>query len=336
MMTEEWTYAPGTRLRRRGVFVLLWCFVLFALSTATVATGAVTPRGSRNLAARSSRDGLFELDEASFTMRASNGYRITVVGFLGGHHSVTLYAERGHSGVEYTVPGRVTETEIDATFGSVGSVALHFEPSGSVREAVDYCDSTHPTVAVKLGTFVGSISFHGERAYTSVTGSRAEGGVGNSLALPGNRENRQCRAVSSGGEVVQKAEFASLEASASKTHLHFTAIAITKLEGGDASAVIPRVFVAAGSVTREERMTISRFVGSEAPRMAFKFDDALDSATVTPPAPFSGTARFRNDSDGTSFWTGSLKAPVPGLGRVRLAGPGFHARFGQTSGTVIH
>jgi hypothetical protein len=324
----------GVRLKRHGSLVLFCCLFPFALpNAATADAGAVAK--STNLATGSSIGGLFEIEDAQFTLRASNGYHITVTGFLGGGNSVTLLAERGHSGVEYTAPGTVTEDELKATFGSRGSVDLHFEPFGQVREAINYCDSTHPTVAVKLGTFVGTINFHGERGYTAVSTSHAEGGVGNSLALPGDPGNRECKPLTSGGGITRKAEFALLEASAPRTHIQFTASAVTQVEGLESSSLATsRVYLAAGSFTKEKQMTISRSVVAGAPTVDFSYDNALDSATITPPAPFSGTARLRKNADGTSSWAGSLKAPVPGLGTVRLAGPGFHVKFSRTSGTV--
>jgi hypothetical protein len=283
-------------------------------------------------AAASSVGELLEIRGDQFTLAGSHGYEITVVGYLGGKPSVTLYAKRGHSEVEYTAPGTVTEEKMEARFGSLGSVDVHFESSGQVREAINYCDSTHPTVAVDLGSFAGKIEFRGERGYTTVTAEEAEGGVGNDLALPGEPENARCQATAAGGENRQNAKFTSLDAGASKTGVGFTANATTEVEGTDASAT-SNVIMSAGSFTKEQKMEISRSITVEAPASDFAFDDALDTATVEAPAPFTGTAHFRKGA--TPAWSGSLKAPIPGLGLVRLAGPGFRAKFSQTSGFFI-
>jgi hypothetical protein len=309
------------------------CLVVATSSPAGRAEGApATPKG----AARASSVGeLLEIQGDQFTVTGTHGYEITVVGYLGGRPSVTLYARRGHAEVEYTAPGTVTEEAMRARFGSLGSVDVHFEPSGQVREAVDYCDSTHPTVAVRLGSFVGTIDFRGERGYTAVGAAHAEGGVGNDLALPGEPENAGCKDLAAGGDITQKAQFTSLGAASSKSHVYFSAIATTEVEGGSSPAT-SHVLLAAGSSTKEKKMTISRAVIAEAPASDFSFDAGLDSAAVTPPGPFSGTAHFRRSAAGTSSWTGSLEVPIPGLGTVALAGPGFHARFEQTTGTVIH
>jgi hypothetical protein len=313
--------SPSTRRAWVIGSVLLCCCFLSAMSGTAIAGGE-----------------LFEIQGDQFALAGSHGYEITVVGYLGGKPRVTLYAKRGHSEVEYTAPGTVTEEDLSARFGSLGSVDVHFEPSGQVREEINYCDSSHPTVAVKLGTFVGTIDFRGERGYTSVQASRAQGGVGNDLALPGEPEDAACQSLSVGGEVVQKAQFTSLQAAAPKSHIGFSAIATTEVEGEEASSSssTSHVFLAADSITKEKKMEIRRLVATEGAASDFAFDAGLDSAVLTPPAPFSGTARFRKGAGGKSSWTGTLKVPIPGLGTVRLAGPGFRARFERTNGTLIH
>lgn len=83
-------------------------------------------------------------------------------------------------------------------------------------------------------------------------------------------------------------------------------------------------------------MTVRRSVLARAPTSDFTFDTALDSASIDPVAPFTGTANFHRNADGTTSWSGSLAAPLPGLGTASLAGPGFRARFEQSNGTIIH
>lgn len=318
-----------------GLMVVVCAFMTVGASIATAGMGAL--ERPTDAAGASSIDELFEIQGDQFTLKGTHGYQITVVGYLAGRHTVTLYAKRPHSEVEYTAPGKVTEEGVSARFGSLGSVDVHFEASGRVREAIDYCDDSHPTVAVRLGTFVGTIDFRGERDYTSVSADRAQGGVGNDVALPGEPEDASCRSLAAGGEVVQKAQFTSLEAVAPGGGVYFDAIATTELEGeGTSSSGGSHVLFAAGSSDKEKRMEVRRLVGTEGPASDFSFDAGLGSATLTPPAPFGGTAHFREDADGRSSWTGSLKVPIPGLGTVRMAGPGSRARLERSIGTVIH
>ena len=72
-------------------------------------------------------------------------------------------------------------------------------------------------------------------------------------------------------------------------------------------------------------MKISRAVGAIGPPADFLFDNALSTATVAPSPPFTGSASFQRNPDGTASWTGDLATTFLGLGEVGLAGPAFKA-----------
>ena len=59
----------------------------------------------------------------------------------------------------------------------------------------------------------------------------------------------------------------------------------------------------------------------------FQFENRRGTALVNPPAPFAGPARYLRRPDARDGWSGSLTAPLLGLGRVHLVGPGFDARM---------
>src|ERR1700761_9531124 len=203
---------------------------------------------------------LLEIRGDQFTLDGPPGYRTQVVGSPGGDKpTVTLYAKRADSEVEYTAPGKVTEEEMRAKFGSLGSVDVNFQPSGQTREAINYCDSSHPTVAVELGTFVGTIDFRGERGYTRVTSNRAQGGVGNDAALPDEPESASCKPLTT-ADIMQKPQSTSLAAITPKSPIYFDAIATTEVEGGGDSSTTPHVFFAAGSSSKEGGLEIRRLV----------------------------------------------------------------------------
>ncbi|HEU5251918.1 MAG TPA: hypothetical protein VFU16_01155 [Solirubrobacterales bacterium] len=76
-----------------------------------------------------------------------------------------------------------------------------------------------------------------------------------------------------------------------------------------------------------EGIGISRYTFAGTRSAGFEFDHRRRTASVDPPAPFGGTARFPRRPGRPARWTGSLTAPLLGLGRVRLAGPGFAAKM---------
>jgi hypothetical protein len=63
------------------------------------------------------------------------------------------------------------------------------------------------------------------------------------------------------------------------------------------------------------------------------------SATIEPPAPFSGSATYLSSPEYPSgSWTGSLAGDFPGVGMVSLAGPEFCAEsvmFASCQGATL-
>jgi hypothetical protein len=52
-------------------------------------------------------------------------------------------------------------------------------------------------------------------------------------------------------------------------------------------------------------------------------NDSLTAASLSPPAPFHGTGRYRATPDGTTSWSGDLSVNFPGAPRSPLTGPDF-------------
>jgi hypothetical protein len=82
-------------------------------------------------------------------------------------------------------------------------------------------------------------------------------------------------------------------------------------------------FFWAGTVERRHGMRIQRLVAVAGPTRSFLFEDNLRTATVQPPAPFSGSASFERVARGRKTWTGDLSVSLPGRPGVSLAGPEF-------------
>jgi len=75
---------------------------------------------------------------------------------------------------------------------------------------------------------------------------------------------------------------------------------------------------------RHGRIRTYRELSGTAPANAFRFGSRLRTATIDPPAPFSGTARVTRRPDAVSpLLTGDLKLAFPGR-TVKLAGPAVH------------
>jgi hypothetical protein len=263
-----------------------------------------------------------------FTLRGSHGYRITVAADPSGRDDeVQLTAQSTRGGTaEYRVSGAVTRTTIKANFGRLGKIAVRFRPSGRERRVrvPRKCQKERPpVVSSRLGSFVGTIEFRGERGYTHVVAHSAKGGIGDPLA--NTPKKLQCDFRESNAERKRELESVSLEGSPANSRVSFSA---SRLFGGSALLIPPGekmpegngyLFLAFAS-ERTGRVSISRTAGTLGESKDFSYDESLTSATVRPPSPFTGTGTFHRNADGSTTWTGSLAVPLPGLGTVGLTG----------------
>jgi hypothetical protein len=113
--------------------------------------------------------------------------------------------------------------------------------------------------------------------------------------------------------------FQSLQANTTNRSLYFSASGL----GGH-----PR-FAAFTAIVKERigPLKILRNVGNGSPS-SFAVGPHLRTATVTPPAPFSGSATFQRQGESKSpSWSGSLAVSFPGKPDVPLTGPSFTSVF---------
>jgi hypothetical protein len=274
---------------------------------------------------------------ASFSLRGSNGF---VVDVTSQGDEVTLIASErwapvatfGPSGrprsagtgngasTIYTAPAKAVGPEtVEAALGELGRIAVRFRPSGRrvVSTARQVCGRPGRVVR-RLGIFVGTISFEGEGGYTTVTATSARGSVGTPLPpgceTPGSTS--AAAVASSSMPTGSAAGDAILRAVDPRTGSRFRA---APGRGGV-------IFRARVEERNADGVTVVRRAQAGAPASAFRFNRPLTWATVTPPAPFSGTARFVAGAG--VRWRGSLRVTFPGLS-VPLTGVGFWAGMGR-------
>lgn len=247
-----------------------------------------------------------------FELSATNGYTF-VVEKLG--RRVKVRAERDTSGQlermeigEYEVlaDAGVPKNDIDARFGGLGEIAVHFQPSGERVEhhrRVPHGCSGARRIIEYTGTFVGTIRFQGEDGYTEVQANEAPGTVGTDQSV---------------GCMVGKL-FGSGSTSLLAARKDVVMLAMRRGRH-------PATFLA-GILEKTEDLSISRLAQVEAPPQTFRFGHRLGWASVTPPAPFAGSARFSHPKGSRPRWSGSLSVDLPGAPATPLTGPGFYAGF---------
>lgn len=240
-------------------------------------------------------------------VKGTNGYRLQA--WRGGGRMIDLSARKGASFVSYFVRGRRTPTNaIDADFGDLGRVSMRFHwPSSSPPKHLAPADNCKGRDSiVRTGTFVKTFK---------QTCKNEEGKESHTPHLPFQW-----------------------------TLLHAASESGPGLLGFDASRITWRSqralhvssFFGASSFESDHRVSIIRSVSASAGVDAFSITTSNghpQSAIISPPQPFSGTASFQRNADGSTSWTGSLSASFPGTEQVPLTGPDWKARLGlQPSG----
>jgi hypothetical protein len=252
-----------------------------------------------------------ELKLGTIELEGSNGYEVEVLTLREGRHApvAIVSAERGRLAATYEVRASLG-AGIHAIFGSLGQLDVSFDrQSKSVETLEPGC-----RWIIEAGVFRGSFQFAGEGGYLSV---QAVDPVGSVLRLPdgfcGFEEDRPARSAIPGlDQTVLAARAASergtVSFEASRWHLDGEISFLASLRERVGEMRIERTARAGGGKRS--------FLTSKASR-----------ASVRPPGPFRGSARFRDPAKRPATWTGSLSVSFPGAPDVALAGAGFVAKL---------
>lgn len=297
--------------RRRTFASLLACTLvalLVAAPTASAKPGYVVFPGGQSM---------------ELSLKGSHGYEIEVDKE---DRSISLSAYKDRSSVVYSVRTSGSEDDrIEARFPGVGRVSVRFRPEGPPRERAESFPGCRGGETVEQrGYFVGTIRFRGERGYTSVDATRARGATKTTKKGACKRST-----FDDNSELEKDSTELWAYSRSSRRAVGFYAL----------HTVIPSITTTTlvGALVAERRrgMAILRDTFASLEKSPIFPGDTRPnplSATVTPPAPFHGSAEYLRTPEGERTWTGTLAASLPGLGRVALAGPSFSARLCQHSG----
>lgn len=255
----------------------------------------------------------------AFTLSGSNGYRITVLASsrrADGRGEVLLFVGRKGSGTSYFVPANVTDAHVEADLGRLGEISVQFVPSGVVKAERSICGGDE--IQFEAGVYQGAIKFRGEEGYTSASATSVAAEVSPFLDLV-------CAGAGEGESIGRGIPGARLRISSRAGGL---SLQVNQNRPG------ARVLYSAQMSERRGRIAITRSVEGRTRSGAFRFDPNLDTATLAPPAPFSGSAAFHRNAAVSNQWTGSLALDFPGRSNVRLTGPGLKATLVPARHTI--
>jgi hypothetical protein len=261
-----------------------------------------------------------------FALKAPGGYRLQVSREDAGHVSIAV--SKGSASTTYTAPGKSADGRIDAGFGRFGRVAVAFEAAGKPQRTAPFPGCTGKPIVTQAGLFRGTIRFRGEGGFTRVAARSAHGAISTSPAWHcGGKPTKPGSKGKGGGAGEEESDDSAFLFAGCGNSVFFAG-------GGHSSSKPAPVFpdereftlFAASSSERAGPVSISRTIIAAGSGAAFSFDDALTTATASPPPPFHGKAVFSLDPAGKPLWTGALKAAFIGKD-VAMSGPGFGARL---------
>ncbi len=260
--------------------------------------------------------------DLQFQFTASDGYRLTVGGY-GATAAITVASpdrSHGHKAwSSYVARGKVSPTMIDASFGDLGGVNMRFQQSGRVTHGKrhKHCVGAD-RYKIRPGVFVGSLRFRGEGGYVSTKVHRVKGNVVTPRFLRCFDTLFEELEGGGGGHGENRHKVTRLN---SFVRSGLTAMYFSASERGGKAGYLAEMEQTVGS------LGVFRGVAVRASPATFAFDNALSSAGVTPPAPFTGSGSFQRGPTGAKSWTGALAVSFLGAPNVSLTDPRFKTQL---------
>ena len=258
-----------------------------------------------------------------FALNGSNHFYVAAYVYNGDAVDVELINPRQQSTISYRVSAQVNGDLVRARIGRLGRFSMRFEPSGPFKPSTEpQGDCRGRRALVRDGVFVGRFALRGEQGFTTATATRARG-----LAIHSFRE--VCKGVDAGSEVERPETTLLAHRSEPGRKIDFRAS--TRVPPGGRITEFASVLTESSPGLEIERAV---FGSGEATTGQFTFDRTTGTATVAPPGPFLGSAALPPSDSSGGPWAGDLSAEFPGVGRIALAGPDFHAKLTEREGGV--
>lgn len=290
------TESRGLRRSVAQLFSPVGAFLALFFVVALVVEPATASSSTRSVAVK---EGSLPIPSA-FRLPASNGYTLYVIAEpsrAGRSASLAISAIAGGKGAFYKVPATVTETSMQADLGELGEISVTFQRTNQPTNV--HCGKE--TIHLDSGQYEGKIDFHGEEGYTSVEATTASGvlSCGYSISFSAGRPR--------GAELYVRNPALG------------PGLSVRKRRPGAAARIV------AWTDEYSNGISIERFARMRMPGADFRYDRRLRTATVSPPAPFAGSAHFDLGKKAGQRWSGDLTVDLPGRAGTPLTGPTLRA-----------
>jgi hypothetical protein len=292
---------------RRALFLLLVIAIALLAVPAGVASGAGPEQGTVVLV---------ELE-----LKASNGLHAHLENSEEG--TVTLELRKEGQVATYKVPGHATEGGLKARFGRLGLIDVAFTPTETLSSTEPGEGCTGAPRTLSEGVFAGTIDFTGERGFVRIEGPQAIG----SMSVISRWECPETEAMDPVARVSRlfatisrdekgERESATLAAVRRGFSSYFVAGVAHRHSGGKSIFLCAKIEI-------REGMDIWRATEVRGPASAFDFDHAAGTASLRPPAPFTGHASFAARPHRRGLWRSTIRVPLLGANPIDTGGPGF-------------
>jgi hypothetical protein len=247
-------------------------------------------------------------------LRGTHGYEIFVAAQIaersgGAKAAVEMVGKKG--AVKLLAPANLAGEGIHANLGRYGRIDLRWIADGGVREVTGTCKpGLRHHYFFATGTYVGTLRIRGVGGFTDATAHRIrwrrswypkDAGCprGTSEGFPGP------------GVLLEAGHAANF----------WEPVHLAVVENGPGK----RVEYEASDEERARRMWITRYAYVSGGPKTLDVAPGFRTASISPPAPFSGTGSFERTEHATGTWLGDLSVEFPDHTELSLAGTSFEA-----------
>jgi hypothetical protein len=269
---------------------------------------------------------------SSFALHGSGRWYVEVTARAtgGGPPKVTFEAVEERYKVEqvsiaYSRRGRwLGDGGFAAKLPGIGQVSMRFDQQQARKSWTFQC-GVKPA-HLRRGEFTGTISFRGERGFTTTKATAAKGQVQET-----KRQTCNEKVVEPGVEpaIGPQAPYLHAAGSSDGGSVYFYVAGAPTPQPQPSGAIGEDVFEARYTTHRRGiEIAAGTFVDS-GPALFFVpgWPATLTEATAEPPKPFTDKGIFHLESPTASSWTGGLGIDFPGVGHIALTGPGIAAQI---------
>lgn len=259
-----------------------------------------------------------------FELPANNGLRAHLDVF---NEEFTLQIRGKNGYAVYRVEGEANQTGLRARFGRLGVIDLTFQPTETELEKPPK-GCVGPPSWFGSGVLVGTISFTGEGEYVRIAETEVEG----RLAVWREHEwrcPRQGRRVRP-RRAPRPSPLLRLRPAANAEDPATLAATRRRCGCGLVAYSFPeeprRVSSFLGYQSKDkEGMDIGRVTAVQAGASAFTFNHRAGTASIHPPAPFTGSGFFKRRPHRRDLWRSSIQVPLLGAEPIDMREGGFRA-----------